>query len=119
MMNDADLEKARKHLATNPEQKALLSKFLEERTRDPVAEQNARDILKKEKANLATAAEKKKRSQEQQIADKRPIRSTDPEEVERTEYFGKPLYERERPSRRVKSKRVKSKRRTQHRNTRK
>jgi hypothetical protein len=141
--DEDDLEKARKDLATNPEQKAILSKILEEKTRDRATEQNLRDFLKKERADLATAAEKEKRRQQQQIADKQPIRPADPEEVERTAFFGLPINMRQKPSvwigrgvhnfftnhkgrggksKRVKSRRVKSKRnkrRTQHRNTRK
>lgn len=131
-----DLEKVRRDLVGKPE---LLSQVLTKMSKDPVMEQRARDILKEEREQLAIAAQKEKRRQEQQIADNRPLRPADPEETERTEFFGKPLHERELPttwigkgvhnyftnprgrggkSKRVKSKRVKSKR-NKHRNTRK
>ena len=141
--DEDDLEKARRDLATNPDKKTVLSNILHEMSRDRAAEQIARDILKKEKADLAIAAENEKRSKEQQIADRRPMHSADPEEVERSMAFGAPIDKRELQSfgigpgvyniltnhkgrggksKQVKSRRVKSKRnkrRTQHRNTRK
>ena len=134
--DEDDLEKARKDLAT-PEKRADLLRILEKR--DHAADQNLRDLLKKEKADQAIAAATELRSQQQQIADRQPIRPADPEEVVRTEFFGNPLYKRELnsfgigrgvhnfftnpkgrggKSKRVKSRRVKSKR-NKHRNTRK
>ena len=137
--DEEDLEKARIDLATNQEKKAALFKLLEEKTRDSAAEQNLRDFLKKEKADQAIAAENKLKSQLQKKANSRPIGSADPEEDERTEFFGAPIQKRELQSfgigpgawhpinnprgrggksKRVKSRRVKSKR-NKHRNTRK
>jgi phage-related minor tail protein len=137
--DEEDLEKARIDLATNQEKKAALFKLLEEKTRDSAAEQNLRDFLKKEKADQAIAAATELRSKQQEKADKRPIGSADPEEDERTEYYGAPIHMRELKSfgigpgawhpinnprgrggksKRVKSRRVKSKR-NKHRNTRK
>jgi hypothetical protein len=141
--DDAAVENARKDLATNPAKQVELSKFLEEKTRDRASEQKLRDFLEKKKADqaiaAAIAAATELRSKQQEKADKRPIGSADPEEDERTEYYGAPIHMRELKSfgigpgawhpinnprgrggksKRVKSRRVKSKR-NKHRNTRK